>query len=107
MAEGMSQADADSIGFSRSPVAGAALKSRTGWLLDGNGTNTRGFSALPGGFRSQFGGFGLVGQVGYFWTSTENTGESAWFRDLVCDFGSLYRYFSIKSEGMSVRCVKD
>ena len=107
MSQGMSQADADSIGFSLSPVAGAALKSKTGWLFDGNGTNTSGFSALPGGCRSQFTGCYFSGNESYFWTSTENNPESAWYRKMVSEFGSIYRYFSDKSEGMSVRCVKN
>jgi uncharacterized protein (TIGR02145 family) len=107
MAQGMSQSDADSIGFSLSPFAGAALKSKTGWLLDGNGTNTSGFSALPAGFRSKLTGCYYSGVEAYFWTSTENNAESAWFRKLVSEFGFVYRYFSDKSDGMSVRCVKD
>ena len=104
---GMEKWDADSIGFSSSKTVGAAMKSTMGWQLNGNGTNSSGFTAVPGGFRSHWGGFGMIGQMAYFWSATENTAESAWFRDLVCDFGSLYRYFSGKSEGMSVRCLKD
>ncbi len=98
---------ADSIGFSAAKTVGASLKSNMGWQFNENGTNSSGFSALPGGFRSQFGGLSLIGQMAYFWSATENTAESVWFRDLVCGFGSFYRYFSIKSEGMSVRYLVD
>jgi len=50
---------------------GAQLKSTTGWATGANGTNTSGFSALPGGYRyAENGAFNNLGDLSYWWTST-------------------------------------
>ncbi|MBM3433123.1 MAG: hypothetical protein FJX92_09060 [Bacteroidetes bacterium] len=41
--------------------AGAKMKSKQGWAEDGNGTNSSGFSGLPGGNRNSNGSFDLIG----------------------------------------------
>ncbi|MDR2585051.1 MAG: hypothetical protein LBC84_02360, partial [Prevotellaceae bacterium] len=69
-------------------IAGSKLKSNTDWHLDsrGNtpvGTDTFGFSALPGGYHI-YDKYGYVGYYGYWWSATSVTGELG-----------LYAYFQI------------
>jgi uncharacterized protein (TIGR02145 family) len=81
--------------------------------FSGNGTNSSGFSGLPGGGRDDSGSFFYVGYGGYwrsasehgYWRSASETG--AWFRSLANDHSNLYRDSFGKSYGFSVRCVKD
>ncbi len=48
MTLGMSKGDADGAG-PRGGNVGKKMKSNSGWYNNGNGTNSSGFSALPGG----------------------------------------------------------
>ena len=78
----------------------------------GNGTNSSGFSGLPGGTRIGYGEFRDVGEYGNWWSASEVDESNADFRD------AWYRYLEYvnsdlwynsysKSQGMSVRCVRD
>ena len=87
--------------------AGAKMKSKTGWNEDGNGTNSSGFSGLPGGYRDNSGAFDNVGKDGYWWCSTEYDTELARYRYLGYDSGSVSRYYYGKEKGFSVRCLRD
>ncbi|MBM3920821.1 MAG: hypothetical protein FJ347_06290, partial [Sphingomonadales bacterium] len=51
--------------------AGTKMKSKTGWNENGNGTNSSGFSGLPGGTRNYNGTFYTIGYDGYWWSSSE------------------------------------
>jgi len=51
--------------------AGTKMKSKTGWNENGNGTNSSGFSGLPGGGRNDGGAVNGIGHVGYWWSSSE------------------------------------
>jgi len=64
-----------------------------------------GFSALPGG-RSSFGGFYRVGDLGYWWSSTEASPLRAWCRQMTLG-GTVNRWDVPKVDGFSVRCVRD
>ena len=86
-------------------VAGYAMKSTSGWYNGGNGSNSSGWTGLPGGFRFS-GGFYSYGDYGYWWSASES-GSDSWSRALgtnnvVVDRNSNSRYF-----GFSVRCVRD
>ena len=50
-------------------AAGGQMKSDYGWHNNGNGTNSSGFSGLPGGFRGLNGKFFNAGYDGAWWTS--------------------------------------
>ena len=76
------------------------------WNYGNNGTNTTGFTALPGGVKNSSGGFGSVGYNGLFWTSTQG-GSGAYHRQMYYSYGSVYRSAIYKTSGVSVRCVKD
>jgi len=88
-------------------VAGTKMMSKSGWAENGNGTNTSGFSGLPGGYRNSSGTFTNFGNVGYWWSSTEGDTSSAWYRYLVYGTGNVYRYNYNKHFGFSVRCLRD
>ncbi len=99
-------------------IAGTKMKSTTGWankIVDnsnGNGTNSSGFMALPGGYRSKNGKFGdyegyVLGLYGYWWSSTEEYTYSAYSRSLNNSNGIVYGSDYMMAFGMSVRCLKD
>ena len=70
--------------------------------------NTSGFTALPGGRRWYDDGvFYELGYRGYWWTSTEYALYNSWCRLMDYDGAWIYRTFNVKSDGFSVRCVKD
>jgi len=97
------------------------MKSAEGWIElanennedpNGNGDNSTGFNALPGGYRRVNGSFLNVRYGAFFWSATRN--ESI----LVCDsdvydddlnvvWGRIYYYSYDKSVGASVRCLRD
>jgi len=87
--------------------AGTKMKSVSGWFDNGNGTNSSGFSGLPGGFRSGIGSFFNFGGYGIWWSSTEYYTFIAWLRTLGCKFGGVSRYSDDKEGGFSVRCLRD
>jgi uncharacterized protein (TIGR02145 family) len=87
--------------------AGKALKSKSGWYDNGNGTDASGFSALPGGYRYSDGGFDGAGYGGFWWAATENGSGLAYYRYM--GYGIDYNvreYGDDKSYGYSVRCVQ-
>ncbi len=88
-------------------VAGEKLKSASGWrLYEGKnyGNNESGFSALPGGNRLYNGTFYSIGYYGFWWSSTEHSSTSAWYR---YNYSSVSRSSSHKDNGFSVRCLRD
>ena len=70
-------------------------------------TNESGFTALPGGYRSTNGSYGNQGYYGYFWSSTENNSDTAWYRVLHYNYSDVSRSSSNKRYGFSLRCVRD
>jgi uncharacterized protein (TIGR02145 family) len=88
-------------------TAGSKLKSTSGWYGNGNGTDTYGFSALPGGYRFSGGDFINAGYFGYWWTATEYGSEYAYGRYMDYDCDDVREGAYGKSDGFSVRCVGD
>jgi uncharacterized protein (TIGR02145 family) len=86
---------------------GKKMKSTSGWNKNGNGTNESGFSGLPAGLRSTDGSFYNLGDLGYWWSATENYSKFAWYRYLYNLYDKVYRATLNKEDGLSVRCVKD
>jgi uncharacterized protein (TIGR02145 family) len=101
-----------------SSTAGTKLKSTSGWnsytssgvTYSGNGTDEYGFSALPGGYRSEVyyaEAFVYAGDFGYWWTATEYGASGAYSRGIYygndyVDYGGNFKVY-----GYSVRCVED
>jgi len=102
---GMSQTEADGTGW-RGTDEGKKMKSTSGWDNNGNGTNSSGFTALPGGYRGS-GSFLDLGKCGFWWSSSENTGSNSWYRSLNFDSDLVLRSSLYKPAGFSVRCLKD
>ena len=88
-------------------VAGKKMKSSSGWNDAGNGNNSSGFSGLPGGERFPKGYFYYVGTSGTWWSASDSNVTEAWYRSLDNEKSILYRANPYKSDGFSVRCVKD
>jgi len=70
-------------------------------------TNSSGFTALPGGFRSGTGGFNNIKGFANWWTSKELNGSDAWMRRLYSDQTKMGRSTYGKNYGFSIRCVRD
>jgi len=91
-------------------VAGGKLKETgtTHWTSPNTGaTNETGFTALPGGSRSNDGTFNNIGNYGYYWSSTESSSGSAWSWNMSFENADAYRNNNNRQEyGYSVRCVK-
>ena len=60
-----------------------------------------------GGGRRYDGTFGYKGDNANFWTATEYSKIQAWGRQIYSDYSTVHRYRNAKSDGFSVRCVKD
>ena len=70
-------------------------------------TNVSGWTGLPGGRRNDEGIFTSIGFVGYWWSATESSSTAAVDAMLYWDFTFLDSNDYKKTNGMSVRCVKD
>ena len=89
-------------------VAGGHLKATSGWNEEGvGGSNSSGFSGLPGGHRYYSNGnLNHAGNRGYWWSSS-SVGSVAWLRRLDHDSGAVVRYNNSHRDGHSVRCIQD
>jgi len=90
-------------------TAGTKLKSTSGWYDNGNGTDSLGFSALPGGARSFDGYFSRIGDGGLWWTATEyGIGINAYYRYMSYEQECVRENFDAKKENaFLVRCLED
>jgi len=118
---GTTSADTSSTSSTQSRTAGTVMKSTVTntssgsgvgwdpWSPPSPGTNTSGFSALPGGYRFRNGDFSSIWEYAFFWSATEYGTDitKAWQRFLSHENGDVYRGFDFKSLGASVRCLKD
>ncbi len=96
-----------------SSIAGGKMKEAgtTHWKSPNTGaTNSSGFTALPGGTRTNplNGDFGDgLGYVCWWWSSSEYNSTEALNRYPYFFDSNAYRGTSLKTFGFSVRCVKD
>ncbi len=90
-------------------IAGQKLKSATGWTAYGGITNEDAFafSALPAGYRTDYGNYYYEGDYAYFWSCTEDDSNYAYFMYLYYGNDSAYLDYYYKDYGFSVRCLKD
>lgn len=86
---------------------GHKMKSTSSWLNNGNGSNTSGFTALPGGSRFEDGGFSALMSGGYFWSSNEIGSDLALYRMLGYGHTRVDKIYYYKVRGFSVRCLRD
>ncbi|MBI9037555.1 MAG: hypothetical protein JEY97_05420 [Bacteroidales bacterium] len=93
--------DCNEFGWSGIDVA-IKMKNTYGWS-NGNGTNSSGFSALPGNMRELDGSFPYPYQS-YSWSSS-GEGSDGIHRDLIFNSNLIDRDIDTKHRGMSVRCI--
>ncbi|MBL4754919.1 MAG: fibronectin type III domain-containing protein [Flavobacteriales bacterium] len=93
-------------GTNSSAGPGAKMKDDVLW----DGTNTSGFSALPGGFRSTSAGVSTLKDTDiYMSTATEFDGTNQYFRRLTSNpaNGRSFRSWNDKAHSYYVRCLQD
>jgi uncharacterized protein (TIGR02145 family) len=88
-------------------TAGTLMKKNDALWSTNSGTNSSGFSALPGGIRLLNGGFSRVRNGAFFWSATEDDFFNALTRDLGISYGYVSSSSASKSVGASVRCLRD
>lgn len=104
---GVPSADIDVWGW-RGTDQGSEMKSASGWASGENGTNTSGFSALPGGYRYAADGvFYSLGALAYWWTASLSSPDIAWYRRLDGPNNNIYRAATSVRGGKFIRCVKN
>ena len=91
-------------------VAGGRMKDAgtSRWVRPNNGaTNLSNFTALPAGLRYSDGKFRDLGFGAYWWSSTLYSDSRAYFRFIFHEDGAIYRFDNLRTNGFSVRCLKD
>lgn len=95
--------------------AGGKMKT-TGTIEEGTGlwhapntaaTNSSGFSALPGGYKDEFGNFAHLGSSAFFFSTLPWWYCCAHFWQLNYNGAELYSNWTYTSNSLSVRCLKD
>jgi uncharacterized protein (TIGR02145 family) len=74
---------------------------------DPSSNNNSGFAGLPCGVRYISGLFYSIGYGGYWWSSTENNTNNAWYLHLGFADRNVNSYNDSKQCGLSVRCLRD
>ena len=90
--------------------AGLMLKSVSGWVNGGNGTDEFSFTVLPAGIGQTYGSGILEGNKAPFWIPTEKKGDERLNADYVyfsSGSDNAIRASHPKSNAFSIRCVKD
>jgi uncharacterized protein (TIGR02145 family) len=105
---GMSQVDADALDWRGTDEGGNLKESGTShWTSPNTGaTNESGFTALPGGSRTEDGSFQTIGDAACFWAATGDDPDRATGRLLDHTRAEIYRAGFFKEQGFSVRCVQ-
>lgn len=67
------------------------------------------FSALPGVYRVSMADapFKYMGEEALWWTSTEQSRDFSYFRQIAFNTPGVYQFNYDKRMGMSVRCIRD
>jgi uncharacterized protein (TIGR02145 family) len=101
---GMSVVEHSNEGW-RGSNESSALRSNFGWINSSIvSTNSSGFSANPGGYRDGNITYYEKGELGYWWSNTEN---DPLFRALSYQLGTIFRGPSAATPAYSVRCLKE
>jgi uncharacterized protein (TIGR02145 family) len=94
-----------------SSTAGRHLKATRDWNDDGNGLDTYGFAALPGGYNttSPFSQPNLIGTQGRWWSASEvEESNNAYFRNMSYNGEDAIWDFTNKAQNLfSVRCIQN
>lgn len=93
-----------------SSYAGGRLKETgfTHWASPNTGaTNQYGYTALPGGMRHYDGTFDGISLYGCWWSASASGTSTAYYRSIFSDSEELHNPSFGKTNGFSVRCLKD
>jgi len=107
---GMSKTESDKSGWRGTNEAEKLIVGGSGgWPSESVvfGSNSSGFTALPGGCRVFNGAIGELFVAGYWWTSSLNSDEDYLYRSINAQYYQVFRYWANARYGMSIRCVKD
>ncbi len=103
---GMALTELNSMGY-RGGLLGFSMKSRTGWAQN-NGSNSMGFNAFPAGiYNYTTNSYEELGHKANFWTASDSSAVSVWYRGFTKDYEGFYRYAKNKQNSYSCRCVRD
>jgi uncharacterized protein (TIGR02145 family) len=95
---------------------GKSMANTSGWTTDptagnvGNdqaSNNSSGFTACPSGYRGSNGTYYNIGDLAYWWSSTEYSATNAWYRVMFYYYGAVSRGYYNLGYGFSVRCLRD
>jgi uncharacterized protein (TIGR02145 family) len=100
--------DPNLTGFRGTDVGGKLKAVSSSWASPNTGaSNSSGFSALPGSRRDANGIFSGDGNNGFWWSSSVISSTFAWDRYLTFGNSTSNRDDDYKTNGISVRCLKD
>ncbi len=86
--------------------AGELMKSSASDDPSWNGTNSSGFSGLPGGLRDASGPYYQHNTYGYWWSSSSDS-DNTWYRRLGSASDGVHRAIADSPQlGLSVRCIQ-
>ena len=89
-------------------MAGGKMKATIGWNSSNtSATNESGLTGLPGGLRFEDGSYGMIGAMSFWWSATELETDNAWSRDIEAAGTEVVGTFFLKTNGFSVRCIRD
>ena len=103
-------ADTTCQNCTQSTIAGGFMKESSviNWLSPNVGANNNSHLAcLPGGYRYSDGLFYNIRYYGYFWSSADFSATQAGLRYLFYNDANINRYNFVKSNGFSVRLIRD
>jgi len=100
----------DSLIFSGKDVCGKLKQTGTRfWAAPNTGaTDASGFGALAAGrLQSSTSKYNLIRRIAFFWTSTQHNTNQALNWVLRNDHSDIFHFYPFKTDGLSVRCIKD
>ncbi len=87
-------------------TAGKHLKAMGGWYDNDNGTDSYGFTALPGGLGYFSGSFTGIGYYGYWWSASNINASNAYLQSIIFYKDGAYLDTRNKANLYSVRCLQ-
>jgi len=88
--------------------ADAKLKENSSlWEGSNEANNKSGFTARPGGWRCDCGDFDYLGEIGWWWSSTEESPYFAYDCSMTSGYGPVQFNASGRKTGLELRCIKD
>ncbi len=77
------------------------------WAKEHVGLDAFGFAGLPSGYRFPNGRYRGIGNLGSWWTATEESADRAWLHHVDSNEGFMYQNMQSKNYGLAIRCVRD